>query len=562
MNKNIIWLTFLMLVNYPINSHAQNRSLFNTPPLEQPPQLEPLPPLEEVLPESLPSNLSQPSPLEEIPGEITINKFAVIGSTVFTEKQLAEILEPYINKPITFAQLVEARNAITQLYQQKGYITSGAFIPAQTLSDGVITIQVIEGTVESIEIKGLNRLESGYIRSRIQIAVGPPLNQQELLKALQLLQINPLIANISAELQAGTEVGKSILVMNITESNIFHLTARYDNYRNPSVGTNRILGEMSIDNVSGWGDRFNLSYYHTEGSDSIDDLSYTLPINAHNGSISFSFQESGSKVIDPAIFEPFRLESEYRKYELSYRQPIIQNINEELTLGISTDWQTTANFLLGEPFPLSIGADSQGKTRIFALRLFQEYSKRSDRSVFFVRSQFNFGLNAFGATSNNDKPDSNFFSWRGQVQYVNALTADVLLVLKSDLQFANEALLPLEKFSLGGAYSVRGYSQDALLADNGLFISAELRTNILKIPEWNTSLQLSPFLDFGRVWNSDDTPLVTNVLFSTGIGLNLFVDDIFSAGLEWGIPLSDFDEISDSLQADGIYFYFQLKPFQ
>lgn len=551
-----------MLVNYPINSHAQNRSLFNTPPLEQPPQLEPLPPLEEVLPESLPSNLSQPSPLEEIPGEITINKFAVIGSTVFTEKQLAEILEPYINKPITFAQLVEARNAITQLYQQKGYITSGAFIPAQTLSDGVITIQVIEGTVESIEIKGLNRLESGYIRSRIQIAVGPPLNQQELLKALQLLQINPLIANISAELQAGTEVGKSILVMNITESNIFHLTARYDNYRNPSVGTNRILGEMSIDNVSGWGDRFNLSYYHTEGSDSIDDLSYTLPINAHNGSISFSFQESGSKVIDPAIFEPFRLESEYRKYELSYRQPIIQNINEELTLGISTDWQTTANFLLGEPFPLSIGADSQGKTRIFALRLFQEYSKRSDRSVFFVRSQFNFGLNAFGATSNNDKPDSNFFSWRGQVQYVNALTADVLLVLKSDLQFANEALLPLEKFSLGGAYSVRGYSQDALLADNGLFISAELRTNILKIPEWNTSLQLSPFLDFGRVWNSDDTPLVTNVLFSTGIGLNLFVDDIFSAGLEWGIPLSDFDEISDSLQADGIYFYFQLKPFQ
>lgn len=562
MNKKIIWLASLMIGHYPTMIIAQTPPQINTPPLEQPPELEPLPPLEEVLPESLPLTPSPPSPLEEILGEITIHKFAVIGSTVFTEEQLAKILEPYTNKPITFAQLVEARNAITQLYQQKGYITSGAFIPAQTLTQGVIKIEVIEGTVESIEIKGLNRLEEVYIRSRIQIAIGPPLNQQELLKALQLLQINPLISTISAELQAGTEVGKSILVMNITESNIFHLTARYDNYRNPSVGTNRLLGEMSIDNVSGWGDRFNISYYHTEGSNSIDNLSYTLPINAQNGIISFSFQESASKVIEPPRFEPFRLESEYRKYELSYRQPIIQNVNEELTLGISTDWQTTANFLLGEPFPLSRGADSQGKTRILALRLFQEYSKRSDRSVFFVRSQFNFGLDALGATSNSNQPDSNFFSWRGQIQYLNALTSDVLLVLKSDLQFANEALLPLEQFSLGGVYTVRGYSQDALLADNGVFASVELRTNILKIPEWNTRLQLSPFMDIGRVWNSDDNPLVENVLFSMGIGLNLFVDDIFSTGVEWAIPLSNFDETSDSLQADGIYFYFQFKPFR
>ncbi len=200
--------------------------------------------------------------------------------------------------------------------------------------------------------------------------------------------------------------------------------------------------------MTGWGDRFNISYYHTQGSDSIDDLSYTLPINAKNGTISFSFQESGSKVIEPAIFKPFRLESEYRKYELSYRQPIIYNLNEELTLGISTDWQTTANFLLGEPFPLSSGADDQGKTSIFTLRFFQEYSRRSDRYAFFARSQFNFGFDAFGATSNNDgQPDSNYFSWRGQAQYVNALTPDVLLVLKSEAQFANQTLLAVEKFS-------------------------------------------------------------------------------------------------------------------
>ncbi len=53
-----------------------------------------------------------------------------------------------------------------------------------------------------------------------------------------------------------------------------------------------------------------------------------------------------------------------------------------------------------------------------------------------------------------------------------------------------------------------------------------------------------------------------NVLFSTGLGLTLFVDEIFSAKIEWGIPLSDFDQTSNNLQADGIYFYLQLMPFK
>ena len=144
---------------------------------------------------------------------------------------------------------------------------------------------------------------------------------------------------------------------------------------------------------------------------------------------------------------------------------------------------------------------------------------------------------------------------------MNALTSDVLLVLKSDLQFANQALLSVEKFSLGGPYSVRGYSQDALLADNGVFASAELRANIAKIPDWNTTLQLSPFFDFGTVWNNDDTPLQRDSLYSVGVGLRLLVDDWFSARLDYGIPLNDFDNSIDSLQADGLYFSLELKPF-
>lgn len=560
--KSLIIVLFpFITIFYSLSSQAQILPRLNPPPLEKPIDIKPLPSLEEVLPEIQPIP-NQPSPLEQIPGQIIVKQFDVIGSTVFSSQQLTTLLEPYTNKPISFAQLVKAQEDISKLYIQNGYVTSGAFIPPQTLEDGIVKIQVIEGRVENIEVEGLERLHSGYIRSRLEIASKAPLNQEKLLNALQILQLNPLISNITAELSAGTQPGTSILAIKVTEAPAFSALASYDNYRNPSVGTNRILGQITHDNLLGWGDQFNVTYYNTEGSDNLDDLSYTLPVNAYNGTVNARFRLTNSKVIEP-IFEPFDLTSQYRQYQLTYRQPIIETPNQEFALGITTDWQTSANFLLDEPFPLSRGADSDGKVRIFALRFFQEYNRRNQREVFVARSQFNVGMSAFGATNNNDGiPDSDFFSWRGQTQYINLLTPDILLLLRADLQLAPQALLPVEQFSLGGVYSVRGYSQDVLLADNGLFASAEIRANILKIPKWNTTLQLSPFFDIGTVWNSDDIPLQRNTLYSTGLGLRLSIGNTFNARLDWGIPLVDIVDNNNTLQSDGLYFSFQLTPFK
>ena len=554
------WLSLWLFLNSPPLVSAQIVPRLNQPPSEEPEEIEPLPSLEEILPQ-IPETSPPQSPWEAIPGEITVSQFQIIGSTVFTPEEFSERLQNYINRPITFAQLIEVQNIITKLYQEQGYITSGAFIPVQVITKGIVQVQVIEGRLEAIEVEGLKRLNPEYIRSRIAISSQAPLNQYKLLKALQLLQVNPLIETISAELTSGNFAGTNILNIRITETDQFHVSAIYDNYRNPSVGTNRFLGEITHDNLLGWGDRINISYYHTEGSDSLNDLSYSLPINPYNGTLNARFRLTNSEIIKPEIFKPLDLESKYRQYELSYRQPIIQSAYQEFALGIGADWQTNSNFLLGRAFPLSRGADNQGKTRIFALRFFQEYSHRSQKDVFFARSQFSLGLNAFGATNNNDNPDSQFFAWRGQAQYLNLLTPDISLLLRSDIQVANQSLLAIEQFGLGGIYTVRGYPQDALLSDNGLFASAELRTNILKIPEWNTTLQLSPFVDFGMVWNNDDIPLQTDSLASVGLALRLLVDDKFTARLDWGIPLNEFDNSIDSLQADGLYFSLELKPF-
>jgi len=179
-----------------------------------------------------------------------------------------------------------------------------------------------------------------------------------------------------------------------------------------------------------------------------------------------------------------------------------------------------------------------------------------------ARSQFSLGLDLLNSTINDDAPDSRFLSWRGQGQWVRLLAPDTLLLVRGDVQLADGALLPLEQFGLGGQQSVRGYRQDALLTDNGALLSAELRVPIVRVPEWQGLLQLSPFIDVGTAWNSGDSPdPEPNTLVGAGIGLLWRQGDNFLARIDWGIPLVSVDSSGSSLQENGLYFSLVYSPF-
>ena len=141
------------------------------------------------------------------------------------------------------------------------------------------------------------------------------------------------------------------------------------------------------------------------------------------------------------------------------------------------------------------------------------------------------------------------------------LVQSSFFLVRSDLQVANAPLVSVERFSVGGAFSVRGYRQDVLLGDSGLFSSAELRATVLRIPKWEANLELTPFMDFGKVWNVDGENLLENNLVSIGIGMRFQVRDDFAVRLDWGIPLVEVENIGESLQENGVYFSLEFKPF-
>lgn len=523
--------------------------------------LPPLPPVDELL------SPDEPSPLQDGLGDgdatFYVAEIKVVGSTVFDEADLADLLDSYRDRQVSFNELLQLRSDITDRYVDAGYLTSGAFIPPQTVVDGTVTIQVVEGTLEDIVVNGTRRLDADYIRSRVGLAAQPPLNVDKLLAGLQRLQLDPLIETVSADLQAGVQQGTSLLVIDVVEADSFAVNTSLANSRSPNIGGTQVTIGVDEGNLFGIGDRITLDYKHTEGSDGVD-FSYTLPVSPNNDTLRFAAGYSDSRVIN-SDFSVLDISSDSAYYELGYRHPLIETPTEEAALGLTLSHQSSQTRLglddIG-PFPLSPGADENGRTRISALRFSQEWTQRSQSHVLALRSQFNIGLDLLDATINDDAPDSQFFSWRGQGQWVKRLGKDNrLLFLRGDIQLAADDLLSQEEFSLGGGQSIRGYRQDALRRDNGALLSAELRWPVARVPELDGVLQVTPFIDVGTVWNYNGNTPGVDTLVGTGFGLLWQQSDNFSARIDWGIPLVDLDIDDEGLQDSGIHFSIQYTPF-
>ena len=494
------------------------------------------------------------------PETITVKEFNVVGSTVFSEKELAEVTAPFVGRPITFAELLQARTAVTQLYTDQGYQTTGAFIPAGNITDGIVTIQVVEGSLEAIEVTGNRRLHSDYIRDRISVATHTPLNINRLLEALQLLQLNRRIETISAELSTGTRPGTNILQVNVSEAKTFVPSIILDNERFPSVGSFQRQLELREYNLTGNGDTIGLAYANTDGLDEID-FDYTYPVNPRNGTVGVRFDQIWSRVIEEP-FDVLDLVGDSRVIDLTYRQPIIEDPYETLALGVTVSRRVSNTSLLGDPFPLSPGADEDGETRLTVLRLFQEWTNRGSDNIFGLRSEFSIGL-PISATINSVPPDGEFFLWRGQAQWVKQFAPDTLFVARTNMQFADRPVVPFEQFGIGGLNSVRGYRQNFFLLDNGVFASVEGRIPVLRAFNEEGVLQVVPFIDFGTGWNNEPGRFFedSDTVLSTGLGLRWRWSDYLSARVDFGIPLISVGDIRSGFEDQEVFFSVVITPF-
>lgn len=572
LGKFVIYGCCLLLALYPQTNSVTAQSFEPiTPDRPQSPQPKPLPPNSNPLKDSLDAP-PVPESVLDTPGTIVVEKFNFAGNTVFSPAELQNAIASFINKPISFAQLIQAANAITELYVARGYITSGAYIPEQNLQSGAVQIQIVEGSLAEIEIDVVQgRLNENYIRDRLINKTSIPLDIHQLQEALQLLQINPLIQSLNAELSTGIEPGTNSLAVSVTGADTFSLQAILNNNRNPSIGTFERGLKLTEANLLGIGDEIYFAYNNTDGSNQYEG-GYSLPINSRDASLNFDFRFAQNEIVE-SDFEEADIDINSRNYDFTWRQPVFQKANpevsQELALNLTASRRESDTSILDVPQGISPGANEDGEIRTSAFSISQEWLQRNQKQVISARSQFNFGLDVLEATITDNEPNSQFFSWRGQLSYLRLLgtpkgnpAIGSTIFLRSELQLAADPLIPTEQFSLGGAATVRGYRQDALLTDNGFFAAAELRLPVARFPKINANLQFSPFVDFGTGWNTDGEELEFSTLVGTGFGLILQTEDRLSARFDWGIPLINNDDSRDgSIQENGVYLQLEYELF-
>lgn len=503
-------------------------------------------------------------------GQLFVREYQFDGNTAFSGAELAKVTEPFTNRELKTEELEEARRAVSLHYIRQGYVNSGAVIPDQDPTNGIVQIRIIEGTLTDIDLSGNKWLRDGYIENRLRRWGKAPLNLTELQQGLQLLRQNPNVKQVNAELKPGTAPGEGVLDVKVTDQQPFRVGLQIDNQRSPSVGAEEISLLLSDLNVTGLGDVLDLRYGIANSSDQGMEFSgadnmegrYLLPLTRYDTTLDLHASRLNTSLIEES-FTPLDITSLTTSYGIALRQPVYQTAKQELALSLGFDRRVNDSWLLDEPFNISPGA-VDGEMVVSALRFSQEWLSRGQNNVLALRSTFSFGLNAFDATDNkiDGDPNAKFFSWLGQGQYVQRLfNTQNQLVLRLTGQWTSDPLLAIEQISIGGLATVRGYRENQLVRDTGLASSAEFRIPILFNKAGAGIVQLAPFFDFGGAWNIRQSPSPTTI-YSTGVGLLLTPNRHFSAELYWGHRLRHVDEPPDDDPQDlGLHFKINLAAF-
>nr|WP_158467642.1 ShlB/FhaC/HecB family hemolysin secretion/activation protein [Pseudanabaena biceps] len=490
---------------------------------------------------------------------IPIKQIKIVGSSILTSTEIESLTAPLQNRAITFSQLQEVADKISAIYQDRNYITSRAVLAPQDIKDGVVIIQVREGSLERVDVKRAGnvsgRLNDEYIRDRVLQSASVPLSFAKLEDALQLLRADPLIGDIRANLTTGSQENQSILQITFSEAQSFSIRPFFDNYGNSSTGIYRVGVNLQELNSTGNGDPLLLGYTRS-GSADVYQLNYTYPIDSRGGTIGLSFAAGQNPIVEPP-FDSLNIKTDSQTYELAYRQPLMRSPREEFALGASIAIENSNSYFNNRSFNFQNFKFDDGQSQSRVLRLTQDYLSRDPRGAWALRSTFNLGLGILGATIRNDgSPDGRFFYWIGQVLRVEQLGADkdTLAFFRLNLQLSGNQLLSLNRFSIGGAQSIRGYRQNQLSGDSGIQASAELQFPIIRDSEGISLVKLLPFIEAGTIWNSSGINSSPQSLLGIGMGATYQPIPKLLLRLDYGIPLVKVSNSGNNLQDSGLYF--------
>jgi hemolysin activation/secretion protein len=484
---------------------------------------------------------------------VFVREIRIVGNSVLPDARLGEVAAPYVNRRLATEDLEALRRDLTLLYVEAGYATSGATLPDQDLAGGVLVVQIVEGRIERVEVDGERHFRPSWLARQLvpdreEVVYLPSLEER-----LQLLQLDPRVRAIRAELRPAAQVGRSILRVTVREAPPLYLRGDLSNDRSPSIGANNVRLRADWSNIVGVTDVLAAETTVSEGLNEVR-ANYQIPFTRWNTLFAAQLRYAKSRVVEEPLVA-LDIQSDFTSIGFQLSQPIHRSPRLLLDAGLIGEWRRANNSLGGFPISLSPGFE-EGKLVVSVLRLLGTVTWRDRNQALAGRTTLNFGIPVLGTTS-SDGVDSEYVSWLAQLQWARRFGSwGTELVSRFDVQLASQPLPSTELFAVGGYYSVRGYRVNRFVRDNGFATSAELRVPVWKRADGRSIVQLATFLDAGCSWFASGRDVDPGAQWLAGIGVGLRVSPTrwLRGELYWGHPLVDVPTPGNDLQDHGVYF--------
>lgn len=427
-----------------------------------------------------------PAPMQPVAGiVVTVKQFRFAGNTLMSAEQLAPAVAAFLNRPLDFAQLQAAAAAVADAYRAAGWVVR-AYLPAQDIHDGIVTVQIVEAVFGKLKFEGNlpQRVGTPQVEALFasRQAGGDLLDANALDRALLLADDLPGIA-VSGTLAAGTQDRETDLVLKMADEPLAVGEVSLDNTGAHSTGQDRLNANLNLNSPLGFGDLLAGNAIHTQGSDYLR-LAYTVPVGNDGWRVGLNASHLGYRLI-PNAYRALDAQGTSDSAGLEASYPIIRTRLTNLYLNLNADHRrfdnesmhaTTTRYRIDS---VSIG---------LAGNHFDNWGGggANSASLVFVSGQRD---NDVGVISQH------FSKLRYSLSRQQVITSDLSFFAQLSGQHAGKDLDTSERFYLGGASGVRAYPANEAGGSRGALTNLELRW---KLPAGFT---LTGFHDYGHISN-------------------------------------------------------------
>jgi len=452
------------------------------------------PTVQPPVPQTLPPPLTIPPQAVPVPGGATflVTDFH-IRATQFPEATLKALLKDYVGRRVTLGELQEAAGRISEFYRAHD-VLARAYLPQQTLENGVVEIIVLEGTLGAITVDpaSVTRLDpalaTGIVGARAP--VGEAVHPQAIQEGVAVLNELPGVA-ATATLVPGANAGETNADLKLLDRPLFSGLVQADNAGQRFAGAHRLIESASVNDPFGLGEQGTLTGLETSGS-TYSRLAFAMPV----GTSGLTLGVNGSELLFH-LGVPFDMldEGGYAYTGgLTAAYPIRRTPDLALTALASFDHKRLVDWALGTD--TTNHAIEVGNLRLVGLWPDQ----------FLGGGLNNFGIGAtigsldrsavaadLAADQVTARSSGTYGKLSANLARVQTLFEHTELYMAFSGQLAFKNLESSEQLSLGGPDGVRAYPVTEATGDSGGVGTLELRHQVLD------GLQLIGFYDVGGI---------------------------------------------------------------